>query len=618
MYRNIDVSLKNSWFNACSAALVVFFGVWAGVANAEQLNDKPLAGDAFLAAEAALAAIAENKFGNAVLEARRARALAPASEFAARLLVDALSKASRSAEAIGEAETAIAQGGASGQLLAQLGYLTQTAGDMARAVDHFTEALSAGGLSTEQDIDVGNALENARFTPLASRAYAAVARGDHSTALGLAREALRTRPGNEAMILTLVDSLVQMGRSSQALLEADSAISRGYATPQLLAQRGYLRLKSGFYDGAEADFRAAAASGVIRPAVAAQLRYTIAEARSSAAEDKGNTEIAIQIWRNYLDSAPSDANGWFSLGYLLIRSDEDEKATVAFETGLEFSRRGDILLQLGAGYTKRSAPKASSYLREALDANRASDPSLADLTDHDRERLRNQITQSDDSVRTTFGGSLSQTDVGTFVGIETALRFDGRYLPSASGLEAYMRGSWSQEENKTTEIDLAIGLRWRPFENTDFVLAGEWQHRIDPAELDQLVINWGYSRGGIAHPYEKGTKFFSTVGAFGSWRLGEERYLQNVAGAVGISYSKRSPFRYVISPSIALDASYDSFANDHRFALGVGPALTFNTWLGGNNYSGYDFAGQMQVKYLTPIGPSDRQSGWQLSFGVTF
>jgi len=599
-------------------SFVTASGLLIAKAHAGELNDQPLTGNAFFAAKSAMSQMDDGEYDGAAADAQRSRRLAPNSEFAARLLVDALAKAGQRAKAIEEAEAALSQGGASGQLLAQLGYLMQAAGNTQDAIHRFSGALSAGGLTNDQEKNIKFALREARFTSVANRAYAAVAKGEHSLSLNLARKALLLRPDHEDMMSLEIDALTQTGRSEEALAKANAAIEKGYRASQILAQRGYLRLQQGNYDGAASDFQVAQSSHTITSSQAARLRYAMADARSLSAEANGNTDAAIQTWHDYLASAPSDPEGWFSLGFLLIRSGKNDEGALALEKGVGLSRRGNILLQLGTEYLGRSAPKASAYLREVIDARQASDPTIQDLTDQDLERIRNQITQSEASVRSTVVGSFGQKDSKSFAGVETVLRFDGRHLPSVSGLEAYIRGSWSRDQNNFTESDLAIGLRWRPFEGTNFVVASEWMHRFDPRELDQLAINWGYSLGGISFPYEEGWEFFSTAGAYGSWRLSEERYLQNLAGSVGFAYNQRAPFSYVIAPSFAFDASYDSADSNHRFAFGVGPAVDFTTWLGGDMYRGYDFRGSLQIKYLVPIGASARQSGWRLSFDMEF
>lgn len=150
-----------------AAFLAFVLSMFGGIANplsAQELNERALTGAAFQAADQAFKAIERDRPQEAVAPARRARELAPSSEIAARLLIDALARAGDRDGALRVAHQAIAQGGGSGQIYAQRAFLRQQLGNPQGAEADFRIALERGGLASGQRETIENTLRELRFS----------------------------------------------------------------------------------------------------------------------------------------------------------------------------------------------------------------------------------------------------------------------------------------------------------------------------------------------------------------------------------------------------------------------------------------------------------------------
>ena len=597
--------------------------LWCMPAVGQVLHRDDLTGEAFVAADRAYKAIAAGNLGEAVEAARAARRLAPASENAARLLIDALSRAGKRADALAEANRAIAQGGGGGQLLATRGHLRRGSGDPDGAAADFAAALAAADLDPQQRQALRKALEEARYAGPAERAFRASAAGRLDEAIKEARAALAVRPKEEGPARVLIDALSRSQRKAEALAVADRVVADGVASGRIRAQRANLRRERDDLAGAIEDFEAALRSD-IEPKDVPGLRYGLAEARAIEAERKGNIETAALILREAVATAPKKSDAWFALGYLLARNGRNADAGAAFAQGLALEMRGSVAADAGRAYLGHDAPKASHYLRQAAAAWRSGDPTLAGRDARELEGLRNEIVDADASIRVTLGAgfmanrpvSVGGAKVDTAA--DVAVRFDGRYLPSAPGLEVFGRAARSRDETHFTESVVAAGLRWQPFRAVNLVLGAEIQHRFDPTPLDQFALLWGYGVGtGLDFPLDRGWRPFASFGAFGSYRFGEERLLQDVQASAGFAYAGRAPMPFLLAPGVLAVVGYDN-TEGVPWASGIGPSLLWRAWLGGDADRGYDAILTVQLGYLLAIGKSERQVGPQAKIGLTF
>lgn len=577
----------------------------------------------------------------AVRAAREARDLDPKAEEPVLLLLSALLRQGRRAEALSEATRYLSSEPHSAAVLAQRGFIRRQTGDVTGAAADFEQALK-NDLPADQKLNVARALNEARYTLVAEKAFKASAARDWASALryGLAAEAF---PGaSEAVFRVTIAALAGLGRKEEALNKSNALIARGKASGEAYAQRGFLRKGLGDTDGAYADFVKALERGDLPAAQKVAVEHELAAARALAYEKAGDVTRARDELVDFVRRHPDYADGWSTLGQFHVRQKEYPWALSAFESSLAVERRGEVLLNAGYASVYVDRSKESQFFREAID-RWSSDPSLRARPARDREVIRTQIVEADSSVRTNlvFNGMADRPKrwggYQVQPSFETTLRFDGRHLPSFYGLESFVGGFWSQDRTRFTEAYSRFGLRLRPIDGVNFSVSAEWQHHFTKKNVpyNQLVLSWGYGYGGFAYssagsagaagalepamlnyPHESASQPLVSIATYGSYRVGEHRYLHNGVGLLGYSYWDANS-RTVLGAAAMGMGAYDS-ADARRFAFGVGPAIVARAWLGGDYYRAYDGILSVQIGYLFPFGESRRQGGLNTTIGVSF
>lgn len=585
-------------------------------------------------------ALKVGRLDEAVRAAREAHDLDPEAEEPVLLLLTALLREGRKAEALAEANRYLASFPQSPGVLAQRGFMRRQAKDVSGAAADFEQALKFD-LPADQKLNVTRALDEARYTLVAEKAFKALAARDWVSALRYGRAAEAFPRADEAVFRVTIAALAGLGHTEEALRASNALIARGKATGQAYAQRAYLRKTLGDGAGALADFVQALGRGGLPAAQRVAVELEIATARASAYETQGDVARARDELVTFAQTHPGYAAGWSTLGQFYARQKEYAAALEAFETSLAVERNGEVLLNAGYASVYVDRSKESQFFREALD-RWSSDPSLSARPPRDRDVIRTQIVESDASVRTNvvfnsiadrpkrWGGHQLQPS------FETVIRFDGRFLPYIFGLEGLIGGFWSQDQTRFTESYSRLGLRLRPFDGINFSVSAEWQHYFTRnAPFNQLALSWGYGYGGFAYssatsagaagaieptdlsyPHETTWQPLTSFATYGTYRAGERRYLQNAVGLLGYSYWDAGS-RVVLGAAAMGMATYDS-ADTRRFAFGAGPALVARTWLGGDFYRAFDGILTAQVGYLFPFGESRRQGGLNATIGVSF
>jgi tetratricopeptide (TPR) repeat protein len=548
------------------------------------------------------------------------------SEAAMRVRIEALIRLGRGRDAATEADRFMAQNPASAALRAQRGYLRRGLHDTAGAIEDFTSALAGDGLSDEQRRNVEAAFAEAQTAQQQGeydRAQAALARRDFKAASGIAERILRRDPNSEAAMRLRIDALSRAGRTRDAQAATDRLIARGHAPGWVYAQRGFTRLDAGDSQGAVQDFDAALGRGDIDRRSVANIRYARAAAAAMLAEREGKPTEAEAAYREFLRSDPGRADAWYKLGYLLLKQGRRAEAADALAKGLEIRPVGTAYPDAANAYIFASAPRASKLYREGLDRWYAGDASLAGRPATEFERLKNEVVEADASIRTTMAAGIitarPEAAGGTnkAVGMETRVRFDGRYLPAVPGLEAFARGLSGKDANGITETEGGIGLRYRPIRDLNLYFGGIVDHFFQPNAKDEFVLTWGLGLGADAYPYLVGWKPYWDFGTFGTWRTADARVLEDVRGNAGFMYELSTPIRAAVGPTLLAVAGYDNQAST-PLAAGIGPSLLSYFWLGGDKYRSYDAIVSVQVGYLLNIGHDERQRGWRAQIGVTF
>lgn len=575
----------------------------------------------------------------ALRAAHEARALDPKAAEPTLIAMNVLTRLGKKREALAEANSYLARND-SAQVFAQRGFLRRQSKDVSGAISDFGAALKSGTLQGKQRTVVAEALNEARYFMVADKAFKASTARNWSAALRYSREAEALGRADEAMYRVTIEALAQLGRMDEALKASDALIARGKASGQAYAQRGYLRSRAEDHAGAAADFQAALAKGGLPPAQRLSVARGLAVEKAKVYEANGEPDRALAELENFSRAHPQDAEGWSTLGQFYLKLRRHPQAVAAFENSLAIERRGEVLLNAGYASVYVDRAKELRFFREAID-RWSSDPSLRMRPALDQEVVKTQITDAEMSVRTNvvfndiagrprrWGGHQPQPS------FETAMRFDGRYLPYLFGLETFVGGYWSQDQNRFTEAYSRVGLRVRPFDGINFSVSGEYQHHFAGGPPNQFALSWGYGYGGFAYssapsagaqgatqptmmafPFHTGWQPLTSFASYGTFRTGEHRYLQNATGLLGYAYWN-SQNRFVIGPTAMVMASYDS-ADTRRSAFGVGPAMVFRTWLGGDAYRAFDGLVSLQIGYLFPFGESRRQGGLNTTLGITF
>ena len=306
---------------ASVVALLVFavqFTTPVGQASAAPVGTTAI--DELLAKGRAALAAGDTKAAiDGALAVRRAE---PRSEPAISLLVDALAAAGRSDEALTEATWLIANGSASGHLIAQRGFLRLKLHLPTGAIEDFRAALASGDLSEAEAANVRVATaeaqaelaryprEPADIQATMAKAYAALGEKNGKQALTLARQVLTKDRNSENAALIVVDALTLLGHANEALSEATRFIGSGMPNGRLHAQRGYLRRSVQDLSGAIADFKTAMASHELDEKEVALARTAMAEATTAGtAPPPSSSEQAMSHAPVAPDEAAAGAAG---------------------------------------------------------------------------------------------------------------------------------------------------------------------------------------------------------------------------------------------------------------------------------------------------------------------
>jgi hypothetical protein len=578
----------------------------------------------------------------ALRAAREARALDPRAEAPALALVNILIWNDDKKAALAEANRFLAIGARSASMLAQRGFLLRGKQDLNGAIADFSSALRIGLPPNEAPV-VRRALEEARYSSVAERAYRAAAARNWSSALQFSLEAEKFARADEGVFRVTIEALSGLGRRKEALAAANRLIARGGASGAAYAQRAYLRESDGDRAGAITDFREALRLGGLTAAQRVEARRGLAVAEAAVLEARGEMVPARETLVEFTRLYPRDADGWKALGAFDARQKDYPQALAAYRTSLAISPRGEVYLE--AAYVSLHVDHVleSQYFRAALD-RWDEDPSLGARPPRDRTLVRAQTVEADGSLRTNivFGGISDRPRYwGGTQGqpsFESDLQFDGRYLPFVKGLEAFVGALRSQDQTDFVEAYSRLGLRLRPIDNVNFSLSAEWQHYFAGSVAhDQLALSWGYGYGGFAYssepnagaagalqpttqtatfPLDSGWRPLTSFATYGQYRTGEGRYLQSAVGILGYACWDLER-RFVVGPSAMVSGSYDS-ADGRPLAFAAGPALVARLWFGGNYYRAYDGVVSLQLGYLFPFGESARLGGVNAVLSFSF
>jgi tetratricopeptide (TPR) repeat protein len=293
-------------------ALVVPLG-----AAAQEAIELPLSGPPLELATRAYKAVADGDFDTAVSLLREALRQRPDSEQLRVQLVDALIAADDLAAATAEARAADA---ADPRIAARLATIRERLAFRAdrRSFDTLDYRDAIGGAPATVD---------PAFVE-ADAAYRALAAGRAATAVERARVAVRLAPGRRDYRMLLADALSAAGRPAEAEGVLTALIDERPA-PDLLTQRGYLRLALGRPAAAADDFAAALRSVPPGSSEAWTLRLALADAAVAA----GRFAEAEAVLTELIALRP-DAALYTRRGDLRLRRGDPAAALADFEHAL--------------------------------------------------------------------------------------------------------------------------------------------------------------------------------------------------------------------------------------------------------------------------------------------
>ncbi len=176
--------------------------------------------------------------------------------------------------------------------------------------------------------------------------------GDLPRALAEMQEAARYGENNATLHVSLADILSQMGRTEEALAEAQSAASLDPKDPEPLWMLANIHLRS------------------------AQARRT----RQSAME---SLKLAVEELEKMKQVAPDDARAYFALGGCYMELGQPDKAITAYERWQSLVPDGDQGYAAIAQYYERQGneEKAIEYLKKAVERRSESLQSLSALAE---------------------------------------------------------------------------------------------------------------------------------------------------------------------------------------------------------------------------------------------
>lgn len=532
-----------------------------------------LVGEAYSRAAAAYDALAKNDLVLAENEARAAFSLRPDSPDAARLLMDVLNRRGETAAAIAIADQAVASGAADAELYLARAYLNLNSNSTV-AISDFEKALSANTLPADK-------VSSAR--------------------LGIADAAAATK--QPARVVEVLSPL-----GAQPSYDIQARLGFAYFDLNQMPE-------------AEAAFSKAAAA-----ARTPTEKNTALKGQAQAQANLGNNAAVREIVTTLMTA--SDACD-FDLVYLLLRIGDDETALATFNGRCAGSMTSAT--ELDAAYAAKRLNRndeAALHFSRALALDRTAAKPEFDV--QKTFALRREV----ETLNRTFGAN------GTL-----AYRADRPVNAGGSGGQAVVEGYW-QPPNignqagrifqiysrvslntlgaggstvETNSTQGALGVRYKPLADTNFIVAGEHFFKIGSGAISDWLLRAGYSAS-LNTDIEpiSGTQATAQLYAEGDYFLNQGRTIGVIEGRYGFE-------RQVFLTSQNLRASvfvngtanYDS-GERREVAAAAGPGVGLRYWFRESADRAPASYVQFDVIYRLSATKSKRLGGLtlQMSFGL--
>ncbi len=526
------------------------------------------------AANAAYEALRRGRYDAALGKAREAARQAPGKLAFRLLLIDALVRDGRRAEALAETEKAVKRFGRNADLLRQRGVLKASLGDSKGAYDDLKAALR-----------LSRAHKDTRFLRLS-----------------LADAALATSRPKEA-----VDILAPLGRT------ADYAIwvRRGRAWQDL---KDYKRAEDAFAEAARAAHKP-------------EERAAVVAARIGLLKIEGRRQEAGALFAAAHESGALRTLSSADLGYLAAQAGDDRTAYEAFMTaGRKGELRGSQLID--AAYAARRAfhnKEAVALFKQAIDAEERGEFSLDAQKLFGLRREVAELTREWGAYTTLSYGSngLSSASFlpqGTS-GRTLQLGSEAYWRPPVIGyrdgrlFELFVRHYMTLSDSLGgatgfSTLQGSAGARWKPFKDYNFVLEASKLYKIGKNSRDDFLLRAAIS-GGFGGELNVTAPSWWT----GQYYAEAARYMrsgENIAdGEARFGRSFRMDGvsdRLVLTPFLGVAANFDSdYATS--FALGAGPGVNARYWFREDKYTAPRSYVDVTLQYRFHLAGDNRAQG---------
>ena len=286
--------------------------------------------------------------------------------------------------------------------------------DYRRSIDYFRKSLENSGGNPDLKIDLADTLLESTTLDFAKQRFAAAGAsiGESIKILDSLTERLpqdwdSKRRGGYLVDLAFreIDLAILIERSLKGQFDARSQFEKGVANlckalneyPKDIASRPIAE---------EANQRIAGLQSVARSDWAIRLFESILTlapnepiALSSLAwlegatplNDKRNLPHARELAEKAIRIAPGQGEAWLTIGWVLLRSHQPEKAVQAFENSMKLRKEGDAFDWLGMALALSNDPESAAKWLEKAETWKSPfnqfDPELAPLIDEVRKKL---------------------------------------------------------------------------------------------------------------------------------------------------------------------------------------------------------------------------------------
>lgn len=452
----------------------------------------------------------------------------------------------------------------------------------------------------------------------ADAAYKALAANDYPQALSKTREALQKSPGNPAYQLLLVNILTRDKQLEAAEREATLAIDGGNHDPEMLAQRGRVREALGKKELAEQDYK-----NVLQPGTASlPLQIDMlsrlherkeASRRFHAAEEAGVFDGMPKVEQAYVAASAGASKRAFTL---FDQADQEGSLPPAAIPDTAY-----------AALSARRDPDASKYFRRTVDAVDKGDIAI---TPQQLFETRRAIAD----IERTWGATASLNYRGSSLQPGSGITPGGTNNSAQIGGEVYWRpfgyrsgrpieiyaSVFESVYNKSNAVTGAptaqggIGIRWKPFSETNFIMALQRQIKIGSASGDgDWVARLAYSNSfgtdlRVDQPSWWTGQVFGEVGRY----IDNKQTYSVFEGQLGRSYrlDNINP-KLTLTPHMVIGSDFNSSLKlpADKTAIGMGPGVSMRYWFREDHYKAPQSYVDFSLQYRFKLSGDDRAEG---------